>query len=26
LQERAPEARADEWWAAMEEVFDLSSQ
>jgi len=24
LQERAPEARADEWWAAMEEVFDLS--
>jgi L-rhamnose mutarotase len=26
LQERAPEARAGEWWAAMEEVFDLSSQ
>jgi len=26
LQERAPEARADEWWASMEEVFDLSSQ
>jgi L-rhamnose mutarotase len=26
LQERAPEARADEWWAPMEEVFDLSSQ
>ena len=26
LQERAPEARADEWWAQMEEVFDLSSQ
>ena len=26
LQERAPEAGADEWWAAMEEVFDLSSQ
>src|ERR1700682_166598 len=26
LQERAPEARADEWWAAMEEVSDLSSQ
>ena len=25
LQERAPEARADEWWAPMEEVFDLSS-
>jgi L-rhamnose mutarotase len=24
LQERAPEARADEWWAAMEEVFDLN--
>jgi hypothetical protein len=26
LQERAPEARAGEWWATMEEVFDLSSQ
>ena len=26
LQERAPEARADEWWAQMEEVFDLSGQ
>jgi L-rhamnose mutarotase len=24
LQERAPEARADEWWAEMEEVFDLN--
>jgi L-rhamnose mutarotase len=23
LQERAPEAHEDEWWAAMEEVFDL---
>jgi L-rhamnose mutarotase len=26
LQERAPEARAGEWWAQMEEVFDLSGQ
>lgn len=24
LQERAPEARPDEWWAAMELVFDLN--
>jgi L-rhamnose mutarotase len=24
LQERAPEARPDEWWAAMELVFDMS--
>jgi L-rhamnose mutarotase len=24
LQERAPEARPGEWWAAMEEVFDLN--
>jgi L-rhamnose mutarotase len=24
LQERAPEAGAGEWWAAMEEVFDLN--
>ena len=24
LQEPAPEAKAGEWWAAMEEVFDLS--
>jgi L-rhamnose mutarotase len=24
LQERAPEARADEWWAPMAEVFALS--
>lgn len=23
LQERAPEANADEWWAPMEKVFDL---
>jgi L-rhamnose mutarotase len=23
LQERAPEANADEWWAPMERVFDL---
>src|SRR5207302_1547101 len=23
LQERAPEAAEDEWWASMEEVFDL---
>jgi L-rhamnose mutarotase len=23
LQERAPEAAEDEWWAPMEEVFDL---
>ena len=26
LQERAPEARPGDWWAPMEEVFDLSSQ
>lgn len=26
LQEPAPEAEAGEWWAAMEEVFDLSRQ
>jgi len=26
LQEPAPEARASEWWAPMEEVFDLSRQ
>ena len=26
FQVRAPEARPDEWWASMEEVFDLSSQ
>jgi hypothetical protein len=26
LQERAPEAPADEWWALMEPVFVLSSQ
>lgn len=26
LQEPAPEAKAGEWWAAMEEVFDLSRQ
>jgi len=25
-QERAPEAKPDDWWAPMEEVFDLSSQ
>lgn len=25
LQERAPEAREDEWWAPMEQVFDLAS-
>ena len=24
LQERAPEARAEDWWAPMEEVFDLN--
>jgi len=24
MQERVPEAREGEWWAAMEEVFDLS--
>lgn len=24
LQERAPEARSDEWWAPMELVFDMS--
>jgi len=24
LQERAPEAKPDEWWAPMEEVFDLN--
>jgi L-rhamnose mutarotase len=26
LQEPAPEAEAGEWWAEMEEVFDLSAQ
>jgi L-rhamnose mutarotase len=26
LQEPAPEAKAGEWWASMEEVFDLSRQ
>jgi L-rhamnose mutarotase len=26
FQERAPEAAPDEWWAPMEQVFDLSSQ
>ncbi len=26
LQEPAPEAKAGEWWAQMEEVFDLSRQ
>src|ERR1700737_4894028 len=26
LQQPAPEAKAGEWWAAMEEVFDLSGQ
>jgi len=26
LQVRAPEAREGEWWAAMEQVFDLSRQ
>ena len=26
LQQPAPEARAGEWWAPMEEVFDLSLQ
>jgi L-rhamnose mutarotase len=26
LQERAPEASSDEWWAPMELVFDLSQQ
>ena len=26
LQERAPEARLGDWWAPMEEVFDLSAQ
>jgi L-rhamnose mutarotase len=26
FQVRAPEAREDQWWAPMEEVFDLSSQ
>jgi len=26
LQERAPEAKPGEWWAAMEEVFDLKWQ
>ncbi len=26
LQQPAPEARAGEWWASMEEVFDLSRQ
>jgi len=24
MQERVPEAKAGEWWAAMEEVFDLN--
>ncbi|TMF28638.1 MAG: L-rhamnose mutarotase, partial [Chloroflexi bacterium] len=24
MQERVPEAREGEWWAAMEEVFDLN--
>jgi L-rhamnose mutarotase len=26
LQERAPEATPEEWWAVMEPVFDLASQ
>ena len=26
FQEPAPEARSGEWWASMEEVFDLSRQ
>ncbi len=26
IQQPAPEARAGEWWASMEEVFDLSRQ
>ena len=26
LQERAPEAKLEDWWAPMEEVFDLSRQ
>ena len=26
FQERVPEAKEGEWWASMEEVFDLSSQ
>jgi len=26
LQERAPEAKPDDWWAPMEEVFDLNWQ
>ncbi len=26
LQQPAPEAKAGEWWASMEEVFDLSRQ
>jgi len=26
LQERAPEARPEDWWAPMEEVFDLRTQ
>ena len=26
LQERAPEARSDEWWAPMERVFDMKEQ
>jgi L-rhamnose mutarotase len=26
LQQRAPEARPGDWWAPMEEVFDLSAQ
>lgn len=26
LQERAPEAKPGDWWAPMEEVFDLSGQ
>lgn len=26
MQERAPEARGDDWWAPMEEVFDLNRE
>ncbi len=26
LQERAPEATPDEWWAPMEQVFDMGKQ
>ncbi|MHB1005734.1 MAG: L-rhamnose mutarotase [Chloroflexota bacterium] len=26
LQERAPEARSDEWWSTMEQVFDLNER